>query len=122
MQNKPTILYVDDEKANVLLFKVSFRDKFNLLSAKSGAQALEMLKEHPEVTTIVSDLRMPGMTGLELLQKVKEEYSEMNFFILSGIAVSDEISDLMNKKILTGYFCKPISFAEMKSKLGAIYS
>ena len=68
-QENYTILYVDDEKANLEAFKSLFRRKFNIVTVNSGRRGLEVLETQP-VDLIISDQRMPGMPGIEFLKKV----------------------------------------------------
>ena len=115
--HKITVLYVDDEKANLLLFKVNFRNSFNLITATSGQEALEVLKENPEISVVISDLRMPGMSGLELVEKAHKEFPHIQYFLFSGIEISEEVTSYIDKKILSGYFKKPLSIDYILNKL-----
>ena len=68
---RPTVLFVDDEAHIVTLLKVMFRADFEVLSATSGQGALDIIQTR-KVHVIVSDQRMPGMSGTELLAKVSK--------------------------------------------------
>ena len=70
-ESKITILYVDDEENNLFSFKAVFRIKYNVLTALSGDEALEILSKK-QVHVIITDQRMPEMTGVEFLEKVLE--------------------------------------------------
>src|SRR5262245_23683135 len=65
------ILVVDDEQDNLDAFRFNFRKVFDIVTAGSGAEALELLKEK-DVAVIITDQRMPKMTGLELLREAKD--------------------------------------------------
>ena len=65
------ILVVDDEQDNLDAFRFNFRKVFDIVSAGSGPEALEVLKQK-DVAVIITDQRMPKMTGLELLREAKE--------------------------------------------------
>jgi len=71
-ESKITILYVDDEENNLFSFKAVFRIKYNVLTALSGDEALEILSKK-QVHVIITDQRMPEMTGVEFLEKVLEK-------------------------------------------------
>ena len=58
------ILFVDDETANLRVLERLFRNTYEVINAASGTEALELLTEH-DVAVIISDQRMPGMTGIE---------------------------------------------------------
>jgi DNA-binding NtrC family response regulator len=69
-KKKYSILYIDDEESNLRIFKNTFRRDFNIFTANSAQNALEMLKE-VNVDVLITDQRMPGMSGTELLKEVK---------------------------------------------------
>ena len=62
------ILIVDDESENLRALERLFRGSYNVLTAESGAEALALLEQH-DVALLISDQRMPEMTGIELVQR-----------------------------------------------------
>lgn len=114
MNLNATILYVDDEPLNLKLFKINFEKKFNVLTAASGFQALKILEENADIIAVVSDLRMPGMDGLQFIEKAKNYHPEIACFLLTGISVSSEISDAIYSKLIYGYFKKPFDKMEVE--------
>jgi len=120
------ILVVDDEKDVELLFKQKFRrevksKKLELVFAFSGQEALDLLKtnEPPEVVYIFSDINMPGMTGLELLDKVKQRYPDIKVSMIS--AYGDQQN--YEKAIQSGakeFFTKPIDFDSLKKEISSL--
>ncbi|HYJ96924.1 MAG TPA: response regulator, partial [Burkholderiaceae bacterium] len=68
---KPTLLFVDDEERIVNLLRMMFRSDYQVLTATSGKEALEILAKH-RVEVLVSDQRMPGMVGVELLAEARK--------------------------------------------------
>ncbi|HPV57322.1 MAG TPA: response regulator, partial [Tenuifilaceae bacterium] len=64
------ILYVDDEQINLELFKINFRNDFDIRIANSALKGLEILQEE-EIDVVISDLKMPHMNGLEFIEKIK---------------------------------------------------
>ena len=72
---KIDILYVDDEENNLISFKATFRLKYNILIASSADAAMKILETKP-VEIIITDQRMPNMTGIEFLEKVIEKYPD----------------------------------------------
>lgn len=101
------ILFVDDEvqilKALIRLFMDT---DFEVITAEGGSEALEILKSE-EVNMIVSDMRMPGMNGYELLAKVKELYPNTMRIILSGYADEKVVFRALQKNIARLYMFKP---------------
>lgn len=114
---KPVLLYVDDEKANTLLFKINFRENFELILAESGPEALNILEINPDISIVISDLRMPGMSGLEFVLKAHSRFPSLQYYILSGSDATDEIKTYLESNILTGYFNKPFNVADVTEKL-----
>ena len=70
MSKDTKILYVDDEVGNLNYFKSAFRREYNILTAESGDQALKILKEDQDIPIILTDQRMPKMSGVTFLMPV----------------------------------------------------
>jgi len=66
---KPEILYIDDEEDNLFVFKAAFRRFYKVHTALAGAEGLEILK-HKDVVLVITDQRMPRMTGVQFLQNL----------------------------------------------------
>ena len=79
------ILYVDDEETNLIVFESAFEDDFNIHTATSAAEALEILEEHP-IPVVVADQRMPEMTGVEMFAILRQKYPHTQRVILTGYA------------------------------------
>jgi response regulator RpfG family c-di-GMP phosphodiesterase len=109
MKTKKKILYVDDEEINILLFKTLMSKNYEVITANNGEHGLEMLKNNT-VDFVISDMRMPGMTGLEFIKKANEIYSEIQYFILTGYSIDDEIEDAIKNNLIVKYWGKPGDF------------
>ena len=105
--DKPTILYVDDDQFNITLFEFNFKNEFEILNAISGSEALKLIKEHSEITAVVSDVRMPEMDGIEFITKVKEIRESLPCFLLTGYGRDQEVIDAIDQNLIVGYFSKP---------------
>src|SRR5437868_13949676 len=92
---KHTILAVDDEPANVRMLERLFHKDFRVLTAASGEEALEILNRET-VTLIITDQRMPGMSGTELLRKSRSPHPEMVKIILTANTDIDTLIDAIN--------------------------
>ncbi|OGT01680.1 MAG: diguanylate cyclase [Gallionellales bacterium RBG_16_57_15] len=102
-----TILLVDDEEdIGAALARLLRRDGYRILRAKSGPEGLALMKEN-EVGVVVSDQRMPEMTGVEFLTQVKELYPNTVRIVLSGYADLDAVTDAINRGAIYKYFNKP---------------
>ena len=91
---KYNILYIDDEAANLRVFKSVFRRKYNIFTAQSGEAGLKILEE-VEFHLIITDQRMPKMTGIEFLKHVykKMPTKPPNRIVLSGYSQTNEIDE-----------------------------
>jgi two-component system, response regulator, stage 0 sporulation protein F len=117
------ILIVDDEKDVEILFRQKFRKElksklFELEFAFSGREALELLEEEnpPKVVYVFSDINMPGMTGLQLLEEIKAKYPELKVSMISAYGDSDNYK----KAISSGakeFFTKPVDFTSLKAEI-----
>ena len=108
------VLYVDDEQTNLFSFKASFRRDFKVFTAISGQEGLDIV-EKENIHVIVSDQRMPGMTGIEMLQKIKETNPEPIRILLTGYADINAVIDAINKGEVYRYVTKPWNTTELKT-------
>ena len=111
-KNKPNILYVDDIDTNLILFETAFKNDFTVFTAGSAEKALELL-EKEKFTIIVSDQRMPGMSGTELLENVRQKYPRIMRFMLTAYSDYQTVVDSINKGQIYGFFNKPFDFKDM---------
>lgn len=119
-------LVVDDEKDVEMLFRQKFRKeirsgKIELDFAFSGQQALEILRSQkpPEVMYIFSDINMPGMSGLELLNQVKKNFPQIKVSMISAYGDSDNYEKAMSSGAKE-FFTKPIDFDSLKNEVEQI--
>jgi diguanylate cyclase (GGDEF)-like protein len=102
-----TLLLVDDEP-NILnaIKRLLRREGYRILCAESAAQGLDLLATH-HVHVIISDQRMPVMTGTEFLSRVKDLYPDTVRLVLSGYSELDSLTDAINKGAIYRYISKP---------------
>lgn len=108
------VLYVDDEQTNLFSFKASFRREFNITTTDSGDEAIRLI-ESQRFHIIVSDQRMPGMTGIELFQKIKVSHPDPIRVLLTGYADVNAVIDAINKGEVYRYVTKPWNPNEVKN-------
>jgi len=105
---KHTVLFVDDEPRITGALKALFRREYRVLTANSGRDALELLKqEKGQVDVLVSDQRMPGMLGNELLAKVSRTYPKTMRILLTGFTDREAIVDSINEGEIYRFINKP---------------
>jgi YesN/AraC family two-component response regulator len=105
------ILYVDDEEVNLLMFEMIFKDHFNIFTARSPGEAIEIIKEK-KITVVITDYKMPNMNGLELIREIKKLSPETVCIILSGYFNENVAA---SKDILYCYMAKPWNKAQLIS-------
>lgn len=117
------ILIVDDEKDVEILFRQKFRkevknEELELVFAFSGAEALGVLQSinPPSVVYVFSDINMPGMTGLELLEKIKHQFPKINVSMISAYGDSENYNKAKNSGAKE-FFTKPIDFTALKKEI-----
>jgi len=108
-----SILYVDDEKPNLRGFKSTFRRHYKVYTALGAEEALDILKEK-KVDLVITDHRMPGLTGTELLKIVYEMNPEIIRMILSGFIKFDELQEASDSFGIHDFIGKPWDFDELK--------
>jgi sensor histidine kinase YesM len=108
-----TILYVDDEINNLISFRATFRREYKVLTAQNGQEGLQVLRNN-EVHLVLSDQRMPGMTGVQFLEKVNQEYPETIRMIITGFSDIDAVIGSINRGGVYRYISKPWDEREMR--------
>lgn len=107
MLSKRKILYVDDEEINLKLFEISLRNFFDVLTASTAIEGLEILKKDSGINVVISDLKMPEMNGLDFITHIKEEKKDTICMLLSGYIESEILMEGFNRKYLFRYILKP---------------
>lgn len=121
MKNKINVLYVDDEENNLHAFKATFRLKYNVYTALSGAQALEIVKTNP-IHIIITDQRIPEMTGVQFLEEVIAIAPDPMRILLTGYADLDAVIDSVNKGKIFHYLSKPWEEKELDDTIERAYA
>ena len=114
MHNETTILYVDDEPINLMLMEVNLKKFYHVITAESGSEGLEKLRSKNEVSVVISDMKMPGMNGIEFIQAARKDFPNIAYFILTGYDINTEISEALKNKLIYRYFRKPFNINEIK--------
>jgi len=113
---KHTILYIDDELANLNSFRIAFWMHFNILLAASTKDA-EVLLENNPVQVVVTDQRMPGEAGLHFINRIHQRYPDLVFILLTGFTDMEVVIEALNAGIVYRYMLKPWEPRDMKQTL-----
>jgi signal transduction histidine kinase len=110
------ILFVDDDEANLVVFEAALGGEFDVLLASSAEAALDYLNEE-EVGVIVADQRMPGTSGIELLERVREEYPDTVRMLITAYSDIQAAIGAINRGRVRRYLKKPWEPGELKAEL-----
>lgn len=111
--NNCHLLYVDDETNNLISFKATFRQHYTVHIAQSAQEGLEILKNNP-IQTIITDQRMPEVTGVQFLEQVIAINPDPIRMILTGFSDIADIIQAINKGQVFRYITKPWDYHELK--------
>ena len=115
----PRILYVDDEIINLELLQLTFMNDFQVIVAESAKEGLRLLARNPDIHVVISDLKMPGMNGLDFIKEVKRIDQDKVCMLLTGFIESDIMMEGFNKELIFRYLMKPWNMAELQESIRA---
>ncbi len=113
MSDSQKVLYIDDDVINVELFELNFSKKFPVISGFSGKEGLDLLASNNDIDVIISDMRMPGMNGLEFIREAHRKYSDKRYYLLTGYDLNDEIREALKTGQIRHCFSKPFNEQEI---------
>lgn len=114
---QPTLLVVDDESDNLDALERIFRKRYHFLRANSGAEALALLANNSRVDVIISDQRMPQMTGVEFLEKTLLTHPKTVRILLTGYTEIDSIIAAVNQGHIFRYITKPWDTTDLSNSV-----
>jgi adenylate cyclase len=110
------ILYVDDEEHNLISFAATFRKEYKIHTAINGNEAIEIMR-HNDIKLVITDQRMPEMTGIQLLEKLSPEFPDSIRMILTGFSDIEVIIEAINSGRVFRYITKPWDENELRMTL-----
>ena len=111
-----SILYVDDEEQNLVSFRATFRREYTIFTAVSGKEAMEIMHAN-NINLIITDQRMPEMTGIQFLKKILPVYPDAIRMILTGFSDVEAIIEAINTGQVFRYITKPWDEKELRMTL-----
>lgn len=108
-----SILYVDDEEQNLISFKATFRREYHVFTATSGKEGMEIMHNN-DIHLIITDQRMPEMTGIQFLEKILPVYPDPIRMILTGFSDVEAIVEAINTGRVFRYITKPWDERELR--------
>ncbi|BBJ27825.1 sigma-54-dependent transcriptional regulator [Athalassotoga saccharophila] len=109
-----TVLFVDDEGYMLELMKMNFSKKYNVLTAQSGLEALDVIRKN-RVDLVVTDIKMPKMDGMELLKIVRDQF-DLPVIIITAFGTIENAVEAI-KKGAYDYITKPINLEDLETKI-----
>lgn len=120
---KMTVLYVDDESIPRIIFDKIFGSKYTTLMADSGSDALEKLATlEDDLIVVISDMRMPGMDGVDFLNEAHKKYNNLASFILTSMDEDEKIHQAVEDNLIEKVFHKPLNASEVESAIESVVS
>jgi CheY-like chemotaxis protein len=113
--DRPRILIVDDEEAILETMTFTFMDSYEVLTTPDPRKALELLADNAPVAVVITDQRMPEMTGVELLKQVYKKYPDTVRIMLTGFADTEATIKAINDGHVYAYVNKPWEPDELKT-------
>ncbi len=114
---RPRLLFVDDEESILTTMRIMFRRQYDVLLASNGEQALELLRQN-DVDVIISDQRMPGMVGVEVLREARKIRPRAMRILLTGYSDFSAILGSINDGEIYRFVHKPWSNADLQDMIG----
>ncbi len=115
----PRILCVDDEPRVLESVALHLRREYQVFTAASGPLALQALEQMENITTVVSDMRMPGMSGAELLKQVMQRHPEVTRILLTGEPGRDAAVSAVNEGQIFRFLTKPCAPDHLRAAIEA---
>jgi len=113
-----SVLYIDDEEKALKYFKMAFSSQFSILTASSGEEGLAILRrESGRIGVVVSDQRMPGMIGADLLARVREEFPRVVRILTTAYSDLPTAILAVNKGHIYQYMVKPWEIPDLEMVL-----
>jgi len=119
---RKTVLIVDDEEnARIGLSCFLCQEGFEVETAINGEEALQILREHPHTSLIISDINMPGMNGMSLLREVNRHHPETAIIMVTAYGEVESYIDAMNLGAFE-YLHKPVRTDELKLAMHKVFA
>ncbi len=83
------LLYVDDEIINLQILEINFKEKYQVFTAQNALDGLEIINENPDISVVISDMRMPLISGIEFIKMARAKYPKISYYILTGFDINE---------------------------------
>ena len=112
------VLYVDDDRANLLAFRAIAEPQYRVLTARSGEEALKVLEQQRDVAVLITDQRMPGMSGIDLCERARTSHPDVVRMLVTAYSDLSAAVAAINRGHVSRYLNKPWNADELLATLG----
>lgn len=109
---KPRVLYLDDDEANLVSFKANFREQFEVFTTSNPVEAYNMIAEQ-NIAIVITDHNMPSMSGVEFLESISSDYPNVQRILLTGFTDLVPVMEAVNKGKVFRIISKPFNMKEI---------
>ncbi|MBI3597303.1 MAG: response regulator, partial [Nitrospirae bacterium] len=110
------VLYVDDEPLALETFRLQFKEDFTVHTSQNGEEAMRSLREN-EIAVILTDQRMPRLSGVELLKQVKEQHPDTVRMLITAYSDMDVVIEAINQGNVYRYITKPYNEDDLRNTI-----
>ena len=115
-----SVLYVDDEKQNLIAFRANFRRIFNVFLAESASEA-NLIIDQNKIDVVITDHMMPEVSGADLLENLKDEHPYIGRILITGVSDINIITEAINKCEVFRFLTKPWVKDDLVQTIEAAY-
>ncbi len=116
-EQRAIVLYVDDDRANLLAFRAMAEPQYEVVTARSGDDALKLLGQLREVAVLIADQRMPGMSGIDLCERVRAGHPDVVRMLVTAYSDLTAAIAAINRGHVSRYLHKPWNADELMATL-----
>jgi DNA-binding NtrC family response regulator len=112
IDERPRVLYLDDDDANLVTFRANFRDQFEVFTSNNPVEAYNLINEH-KIQIAITDHNMPSMSGVEFLESIAQDYPDVQRILLTGYTELVPVMEAVNKGKVFRILTKPFNMKEI---------
>ena len=112
-ERRAVVLYVDDDRANLLAFRAIAEPTYEVVVAKSGDEALQLIVQNPDIAVLMADQRMPGMSGIDLCERVQASHPDIVRMLVTAYSDLQAAIAAINRGHVSRYLHKPWNAEEL---------
>ena len=116
-ERRAVVLYVDDDRANLLAFRAIAEPTYEVVVARSGDEALALISQNPDIAVLMADQRMPGMSGIDLCERVQSSHPDIVRMLVTAYSDLQAAIAAINRGHVSRYLNKPWNSEELLATL-----